>query len=166
MHFWNDITYFISRICKARHIITIMSERIQLLALCYNLCFPQIHYSYVNVLGDLDFQTLCSRRCHLDAHFLLISRMVLNFVVPCLKLMAFVFPTRNFWDVSSFTLRPSRKHCPSTWNASATNTVCKPTDIFSKYLVSLDYILKFLCLFLPSSLLLCISFYYNYVLSL
>jgi hypothetical protein len=45
---------------------------------------------YVNALHYLNFHSLCTRRCHLDAIFLLILT-VLNFVVPLLKLLAFAF---------------------------------------------------------------------------
>jgi hypothetical protein len=46
------------------------SAQRKFLALCYNRFCPQIHYTYANALEHLNFHTLCSRRRHLDAPFL------------------------------------------------------------------------------------------------
>jgi hypothetical protein len=58
-------------------------------SLCHNPFFPQMHYSYVNSLQRLNFNTLCSWRLHLGTIFSSIFRVVLNLVPPCLKLSAF-----------------------------------------------------------------------------
>jgi hypothetical protein len=52
------------------------------LALCYNRFCPQIYYSYENALEHLNFHTLCTRRRHLDALFLVNVYNGYNSVLP------------------------------------------------------------------------------------
>jgi hypothetical protein len=68
--------------------------------------------------------------------------LILDFVLPYLKLLAFVLLTGNFRDLSLFTAGSSCKNCPSARNASAANPVFKDIYTFIKHLVSLHYILK------------------------
>jgi hypothetical protein len=111
-------------------------------AVCHNRFFPQIHYSYVNALEHLNFNTLSSRRCHLDALFLVNFYTGFKFCPSLLETVGIHVPVRNFRDFPLFAVGSSHKSCCSAKSASAANTICKDTDIFSKQLVTVNYILK------------------------
>jgi hypothetical protein len=77
----------------------------------------------------------------LDAFFLVNAKTVLNLALPQLKLLPFASYS-TFQKFPLFTVGSSRENCPSARCASATDTVCKDTDIFSKHLVIFNHILK------------------------
>jgi hypothetical protein len=112
------------------------------LALCQNRFFPQIHYSYVNALEHLNFHTLSSRRRHLDALFLVNVYTGFKFCPFLLETVGIHVPVRKFRDFLLFNVGSSHKSFPSARSASAANTICKDTDVFSKQLVTLNHILK------------------------
>jgi hypothetical protein len=112
------------------------------LALCQNRFLPQTHYSYMNALEDLNFHTLSSRRHHLDVLFLVNDYTGFKCCPSLLETVGIHIPVRNFRDFPLFTVGSSHKSCPFARSASATNTICKDIDIFSKQLVTLNHILK------------------------
>jgi hypothetical protein len=81
------------------------------------------------------------KRCHIDTFSLLVSTTALTVALFCLKLLVFVI--REFY---LFAVGSSPSNCPSARCAIAANVVYKGTDIFSKQLVSLHHIVKFVLL--------------------
>jgi hypothetical protein len=103
-----------------------------------------LELAYVNALDHLNFHTLCTRRSHLEAPFII---SIYNGFRACPSLLETVnirAPSRNFRHFPLFTVGSSRKTCPSVRCASAENNpiVCKDYDIFSKNLVMLKHNLK------------------------
>jgi hypothetical protein len=78
----------------------------------------------------------------MDALFLLMFTIVLNFVPHCLKLLTFAFLFETLRNIPVFTAVFSHKSCPSARYASAANTVCKANYKFREHKVPFDQILK------------------------
>jgi len=89
----------ISIIITSADIIKVESVQRKFLALCYNRFWPQIHYSYMNILEHLKFLALCTMRPHLLLEAVFLVKMIVNFIQPYSKL--FFFPSRNFQRFSS-----------------------------------------------------------------
>jgi hypothetical protein len=119
-------------------------ERIQqkFAALCCYRFFPHVHYSYANALEYLKLHTLCQRRCHLDALFLIQVYRGLKYCPSLLEVVGLRVPTRYFRDFSTFNVSPLNKNRPSARCASAANVVCRDFDVFKTSVVSLSHILQ------------------------
>jgi hypothetical protein len=112
------------------------------LALCCSRFFSQTHYRYVNAIGHINFHSLCTGKLHLDAFFRVNIYNGFKCYPSWLETVGTHIPIRNFTHFSLFAVGSSRRTCPSARCASAANTVCKDTDIFSKHLVTFNDILK------------------------
>jgi hypothetical protein len=67
---------------------------------------------------------------------------VLNAAPNFWKMLNFRVPTCHIRDFSTFSARPSRKHCPSAQCACAANVVDKDLYVFAVGAVSLNHILQ------------------------
>jgi hypothetical protein len=92
-------------------------ERVQqnLLALCYNRFCSQIYKSYENALEYLNFYTLCTRRHHLDALFLVNVYSGYKFCPFLLKTVGICVPSQNYRDSPLFTVCASNKKLSLHW---------------------------------------------------
>jgi hypothetical protein len=63
--------YLSGQVTRARPIILLLLFQQKFAALCYYRFFPHVHYSYANALEYLKLHTVCQRRYHLDALFLI-----------------------------------------------------------------------------------------------
>lgn len=61
------------------------------------IIISQIRYRYANDLDHQNFYALATRRRHTDALFSLMFLMVLNVVLPCLKLLAYAHLFEILW---------------------------------------------------------------------
>jgi hypothetical protein len=83
--------------------------------------------------------TLCKRRYHLDALFLIQVYRGLKYCPSLLEAVGLRVSTRR--DLSMFNFSPSLKNCPSARCASAADVVCRDSDVFRTNIVSLSHIL-------------------------
>jgi hypothetical protein len=99
-------------------------------ALCHKRFFKNVEYHYVNILEKLNLQTLHIRRRHFVALFLIHAFSGTKYCPSVLETVGIRVPTRNIRNFT--TCSCSLSHCLSARCVSATNAVCKSTDIFNK----------------------------------
>jgi hypothetical protein len=126
---WNSITTTDSK----------KFERIQqkFAYVCFYRLFPYLAYSYNFTLTKLNLPSLCTRRHHLDALFLIQAYRGLKSCPSLLEMVYLRVLSRHVMDFSAFSVRPSNKHCSSARCANAANAVGIFLDIFSIRTVSL-----------------------------
>jgi hypothetical protein len=112
-------------------------ERIQrtFAALCHDRFFQDISYHYINILDELNLQTLHVRRRHIDVLFLINVFRGAKSCPSVLEAVGLCVPTQNIRNFSMFSC--SYSHCPTARCVSAANSVRKFVDIFSNSYLSL-----------------------------
>jgi hypothetical protein len=95
----------------------------------------------MNVLDHSDVHTLCTRRHHIHKFSFINIYNGFKCCLSLLETLSICVAIKNFHDFSFFPINSSHKVYPSARYASATNAVFKDTYIFSKQIVSLNYIL-------------------------
>ncbi|PNF27621.1 hypothetical protein B7P43_G18435 [Cryptotermes secundus] len=111
-------------------------------SVCFYRYFPRSSYSYTSALERLRLHPLILRRHLLDALFFIQVYRGLKSCFSLLDNASLRVPTCHVRDFSTFSVRPSKRHCPSSRCALATNVVGKDLDKFADGAVSLNHILQ------------------------
>jgi hypothetical protein len=93
------------------------------------------------IISIIKLHTLPKRRDHFNALFLIQVYLGSKFCPSVLETVGLRVPTRHLRDFSLFYVCPTIKNCPSARWASAANVVCRDSDVFRRYNVSLEHIL-------------------------